>query len=86
MYNERYSTNNGDTLIKKNKIPRFLRIPLIIVCTLLALIIIISSIKIIPEGYVGVKYRMATLVDTSIGAGPHVCVPFIEKIRKIDVR
>lgn len=86
MYNERYNANDSTKSVKKNKIPRFLRIPLIVVCTLLALIIIISSIKIIPEGYVGVKYRMATLVDTSIGAGPHVCVPFIEKIRKIDVR
>lgn len=86
MYNEHYNTNDNTKSVKKNKIPRFLRIPLIVVCTLLALIIIISSIKIIPEGYVGVKYRMATLVDTSIGAGPHVCVPFIEKIRKIDVR
>ena len=86
MYNERYNTNDSTKPVKKNKIPRFLRIPLIVVCTLLALIIIVSSIKIIPEGYVGVKYRVATLVDTSIGAGPHVCIPFIEKIRKIDVR
>lgn len=86
MYNERYNTNDSTKSVKKNKIPRFLRIPLIVVCTLLALIIIVSSIKIIPEGYVGVKYRVATLVDTSIGAGPHVCIPFIEKIRKIDVR
>lgn len=86
MYNERYNTNDSTKTVKKNKIPRFLRIPLIVVCTLLALIIIVSSIKIIPEGYVGVKYRVATLVDTSIGAGPHVCIPFIEKIRKIDVR
>ena len=86
MYNERYNTNDSTNPVKKNKIPRFLRIPLIVICTLLALIIIVSSIKIIPEGYVGVKYRVATLVDTSIGAGPHVCIPFIEKIRKIDVR
>ena len=86
MYNERYNTNDSTKPVKKNKIPRFLHIPLIVVCTLLALIIIVSSIKIIPEGYVGVKYRVATLVDTSIGAGPHVCIPFIEKIRKIDVR
>lgn len=45
-----------------------------------------SSCRIVPEGEVGVKYRLGTIVSDNLSAGLHMKMPFFESIRKVDVR
>lgn len=60
---------------------------IIIGVILLAIAItLISSVKTIPTGYVGVKTRFGAVQDTMIGEGINLKVPFIEKIITIDCR
>lgn len=49
-------------------------------------IIILSSIKTVPTGYVGVKTRFGQVQDDAIQEGLNLKLPFIEKIVKIDCR
>lgn len=49
-------------------------------------IIILSSIKTVPTGYVGVKTRFGQVQDDTIQEGLNLKLPFIEKIVKIDCR
>lgn len=51
-----------------------------------AMIVLMSSLSIIPEGHVGAKYNLGALVADDLAAGPHLKVPFIQTIRAIDVR
>ncbi len=53
----------------------------IIVILILALLIIISNIKIVPQTYIYVIERLGTY-KTSWGTGLHVLFPFIDKIAK----
>ena len=51
----------------------------------LAIILVSSSLTIINEGTVGVKYRLGKVVATDLEPGVHFVVPFIETVRKVDV-
>ena len=57
----------------------------IIIAAVLALIVVSSSLTIINEGTVGVKYRLGKIVATDLEPGVHFVVPFIESVRKVDV-
>lgn len=57
----------------------------VIVAVVLLLIVISSSLTIINEGTVGVKYRLGKIVATDLEPGVHFVAPFIESVRKVDV-
>ncbi len=53
---------------------------------ILALIVLFSCLKIIPEGHIGVKYQLGAIVSSDLGAGPHLKLPFIQSIKTVDIR
>ncbi len=57
----------------------------LIVAGILVLAVISSSLTIINEGTVGVKYRLGKVVATDLEPGVHIVLPFIESVRKVDV-
>lgn len=61
----------------------------IIISSVIALLVIItffSSFNIVKEGHVGVKYRLGHMVESGIEPGMRFHAPFIESIKKVDVR
>ena len=61
----------------------------LIISAVIALLVIItffSSYNIVKEGYVGVKYRFGYMVESGIEPGMRFHAPFIESIKKVDVR
>ena len=63
-----------------------LLIVLIVVVVIFAITVFASSITIIPEGYVGVKYQLGRIVKADLSPGLHLVFPFIQTVSKIDVR
>ena len=59
---------------------------LTIPCVILIAILLVSSIRIIPEGHIGVKYQLGAIVSSDLAAGPHFKVPLIQSIKVVDVR
>jgi len=57
----------------------------IVIAAILVLIVVSSSLTIINEGTVGVKYRLGKIVATDLEPGVHIVLPFIESVRKVDV-
>ena len=57
----------------------------LILIAILAIAVVSSSLTIISEGTVGVKYRLGKVVATDLEPGVHFVVPFIEAVRKVDV-
>ena len=57
----------------------------IVIAAILVLIVVSSSLTIINEGTVGVKYRLGKIVATDLEPGVHMVLPFIESVRKVDV-
>jgi len=49
-------------------------------------VLLSSSFNTIPEGYTGCTYRFGQLVNTDTGTGLKVHIPFIEQIRRVDIR
>lgn len=56
-----------------------------IVVAVLLVICLVSSISVISEGRVGVRYRLGKVVETGIQPGMHFHAPFIESIKKVDI-
>ncbi|KMQ75715.1 protease modulator HflC [Marinobacter subterrani] len=54
--------------------------------TLIILLLVSSSVYIIPETHRGVLLRFGELIETNIGAGLHFKVPVIDEVREFDVR
>lgn len=52
----------------------------------LILVILVNCISFVPTGKVGVKYRMGQMVNAGLEAGPHLKLPFIENISRVDIR
>lgn len=46
---------------------------------------LLTSITIVPEGKVGVKYRFGQIVETGMDAGLHFTVPFLDSVSKVDI-
>ena len=53
---------------------------------LIVVLLVLSSVYIIPETHRGVKLRFGELVETNIQAGIHFKVPVIDQIREFDIR
>lgn len=53
---------------------------------LLALIVVNSSVYVVQQTERAIKLRFGELVETNIGAGLHVKIPWADQIRKFDVR
>ena len=57
----------------------------IVLAIVLVLIVLTSTLIIINEGTVGVKYRFGKIVATDLEPGVHFVLPFIETVKKVDV-
>ena len=68
-------------LTKKGK-----RIIGIIIFCFIVLILLLSSIKTIKSGEVGLKVRFGKIVDTSLKEGLNFKIPFVEKIVKVNIK
>lgn len=53
---------------------------------LIVVLLVLSSVYIIPETHRGVMLRFGELVETDIPAGLHFKVPVIDEVREFDVR
>jgi len=53
---------------------------------LIVVLLVLSTVYIIPETHRGVKLRFGELVQTDIQAGIHFKVPVIDQIREFDIR
>lgn len=53
---------------------------------LIVVLLVLSSVYIIPETHRGVKLRFGELIQTDIQAGLHFKAPVIDQIREFDVR
>ena len=58
---------------------------IIAIILVIIIAVIASSVTIISEGTVGVKYRFGQVTATDLDAGIHMHVPFIEKIKRVDI-
>ncbi|MDX1756459.1 MAG: protease modulator HflC [Marinobacter sp.] len=54
--------------------------------TLIVVLLVLSSVYIIPETHRGVLLRFGELIETDIKAGIHFKVPVIDEVRRFDVR
>ncbi|GAA3573806.1 MULTISPECIES: protease modulator HflC [Marinobacter] len=53
---------------------------------LLVILLVLSSVYIIPETHRGVLLRFGELIETDIQAGIHFKVPLVDEVRQFDVR
>ena len=53
---------------------------------LIVVLVVLSSVYIIPETHRGVLLRFGELIQTDIEAGIHFKVPVIDQVREFDVR
>lgn len=53
---------------------------------LIVVLLVLSSVYIIPETHRGVKLRFGELIETDMQAGLHFKVPVIDQIREFDIR
>ncbi len=51
-----------------------------------AAVLLISSIKSIPEGCIGIKYQFGKIVRTDLQAGLNFMLPFVQSIELVDIR
>ena len=63
-----------------------LKIILPAVLIALLILVVINSITVVPEGYIGVKYNLGKIRDSSLQPGAHFSIPFIQNIEKVDIR
>lgn len=57
----------------------------LVIILIVAVMIVVSGFTTVRTGQVGVKYRLGKVVDTSLDAGLHYRLPFIERISKVDI-
>ena len=77
---------NPNTNMKNNRPGIGLKIFLPAVLIALLILVIINSITVVPEGYIGVKYNLGKIRDSSLQPGAHFSIPFIQNIEKVDIR
>ena len=56
------------------------------VAAIAAILVVAASMTTVQEGEIGVKYRFGTIVEDDLGAGLHFCAPFVEDIKRVDIR
>ena len=59
-------------------------VAIVAMVTLLALCV--GGFRIIPEGHIGVKTQLGAIVSSDLGAGPHLSIPFVQKIKSVNVQ
>lgn len=62
------------------------KILIIIPIVIVLLVLTLTSLTIVPEGHVGVKYQLGAITSASLEPGPHFKIPFFQTIRTVDVR
>jgi regulator of protease activity HflC (stomatin/prohibitin superfamily) len=72
--------------MKNNRPGIGLKIFLPAVLIALLILVVINSITVVPEGYIGVKYNLGKIRDSSLQPGAHFSIPFIQNIEKVDIR
>ena len=72
--------------IKKDPKQTAKTIGMIVPIGILVIIMLFSCLKIIPEGHIGVKYRLGAIVSSDLGAGPHFKLPLVESVKTVDIR
>ena len=77
---------NPNTNMKNNRPGIGLKIFLPAVLIALLILVVINSITVVPEGYIGVKYNLGKNRDSSLQPGAHFSIPFIQNIEKVDIR
>lgn len=77
--------NNMAEKVKKTANPLKL-IALVVPTVILAVVLVVSCFRIIPEGHIGVKYQLGAIVSSDLAAGPHFKLPFIQSIKTVDIR
>jgi len=86
MYNNSFSSNTESyEERRKAEAAKFKKRIITIIIIVMAVILVGSSVSIISEGTVGVKYRFGQIVQTDIEAGIHFKTPFIEHIKRVDI-
>lgn len=53
---------------------------------ILIVITLFSSVTIVSEGFIGVKYRFNKIQNANLQAGLNLHIPFVEKIVQVDIR
>ena len=62
------------------------RVTTIVVISLIALILVLSSIKVVEPGHTGVVVTMGKVEQTVLDEGFHLKIPFIQRVVEIDNR
>ena len=62
------------------------KIVLIALAAVAVVLVIANCMTVIPEGFIGVKYNLGKIRNSSLQPGAHFSLPFIETIEKVDVR
>lgn len=79
------NTNNTNNM--KIKRPASLGKIVTVALIILAVVLVLAnSITVVPEGYIGVKYNLGKIRDSSLQPGAHFYMPFVESIEKVDIR
>ena len=86
--NENYGAQNSGENIPRYREPlkKAGRTAVILLIALAVIGVGFSSVTIIHEGYIGVKYQFGKIVDDSLSAGLNFKIPFVQSIREVDVR
>lgn len=52
----------------------------------IVILVLVNCVTVIPEGFIGVKYNLGKIRNSSLQPGAHFSLPFIETIEKVDIR
>ncbi len=55
-----------------------------IVIAVIAIILVVTGIKIVPTGYTGVRVRLGQVSSTTLEPGVHFAIPFVDQIRNVN--
>ena len=66
------------------RISVYLGLVVVIVAILIA--VLVNSVHVVREGFVGIYFRNGALMDTYSLPGLHFCVPFVTRVEQIGVR
>ena len=64
---------------------RKILVPIIAVVAIL-LLLVVGGFRIIPEGHIGVKTQLGAIVASDLNAGPHLSIPFVQRIQSVNVQ
>lgn len=59
-------------------------LPVAVIAVLI--LVLVNCVTVIPEGFIGVKYNLGKIRNSSLQPGAHFSLPLIENIEKVDIR